>query len=51
MIELSTRFTKEKIESKAGGFADDVWALCRSDRESIQEIFTLFTYVTHINPG
>ena len=46
MVEIKTRITNEDLKLKAGGFADDVWALCRKDINSIQGVFTEYEKLT-----
>ena len=38
MIRMITLRTREEINIKAGGFADDVHVLCGSDDESVKGI-------------
>ena len=45
-IELKTNITKQDIKFKAGAFADDVGALCRSDNASIQSVFEQYEKLT-----
>ena len=46
MINLETKITKEKVGAKAGGFADDVGAVCKSDALSVQKVFTQYERLT-----
>ena len=46
IVDIRTRLTGLEIKAKAGGFADDVWVLCRNDNRSIQGIFTEYDRLT-----
>ena len=39
IISIEMRFTKEKIDYKAGAVADDVGVICGNDLRSIQGVF------------
>ena len=39
MVRMITLRTREEIKIKAGGFADDVHVLCKSNDESVRGIF------------
>ena len=40
------RITKTKVKSKAGAFADDVWALCSKNIGSAQGVFSEYERLT-----
>ena len=46
MIELKTRLTKTEVKCKAGGYADDVYVVCKGDQESVQGIFDQYGRLT-----
>jgi hypothetical protein len=45
-INLITKISKENVNFIAGAFADDVGALCKNDRNSIQKVFTQYERLT-----
>jgi hypothetical protein len=47
IIEINTRITNLKLNSKTGAFADDIWTLCKNNNESIQGVFTEYERLTN----
>ena len=39
MLSLTTLRSREEVQVKAGGYADDVFALCGADNDSVKGIF------------
>ena len=39
MLRMTTLMSREEVEVKAGGYADDVHTLCAADDESVKGIF------------
>ena len=46
MIRMITLRTSEEIQIKAGGYADDVFALCGADNDSVKWIFRQYERLT-----
>ena len=46
MIRMITLRTREEVEMKSGGYADDVHVLCKADDESVRGIFRQYERLT-----
>jgi hypothetical protein len=38
-VEIRTNINKSRVKCKAGAYADDVSAICKSDRNNVQMVF------------
>ena len=46
VVEVKTKISNQRVNYKAGGFADDINIICKSNRRSIQRIFWQYERLT-----
>ena len=46
IVEVITRMSRQQVNYKAGGFADDINVICGGDRGSVQRIFVQYERLT-----